>query len=147
MGSKLGPTYACLFVGYQEHLITQQYEGPFPHLIKRYIDDIVGATSLPLHQLQSFIDFVCNFHPALKFTFEISETQLPFLAYSTTYDALVYKRRADVRGKLSMKTDALDDYKKAIFIQTQRMQVIPYFLYFPLIIYHLKSQKSLGVIS
>ena len=36
MGSKLGPSYACLFVGYQEHLITQQYEGPFPHLIKRY---------------------------------------------------------------------------------------------------------------
>ena len=52
MGSKLGPSYACLFLGYQEHLITQQYEGPFPHLIKRYIDDIVGATSLLLHQLQ-----------------------------------------------------------------------------------------------
>lgn len=79
MGSKLGPSYACLFVGYQEYLISQQYEGPFPHLIKRYIDDIVGATSLPLHQLQDFIDFVCNFHPSLKFTFEITETPLPFL--------------------------------------------------------------------
>ena len=79
MGSKLGPSYACLFVGYQEHLISQQYDGPFPHLIKRYIDDIVGATSLPLHQLQNFIDFVCNFHPALKFTFDITKTQLPFL--------------------------------------------------------------------
>eukprot|EP00794_Sanderia_malayensis_P002349 gene2348-2705_t len=41
MGSKLGPSYACLLVGYQEYLITQQYQGPFPHLIKRYIDDIV----------------------------------------------------------------------------------------------------------
>ena len=79
MGSKLGPSHACLFVGYQEHLISQQYDGPFPHLIKRYIDDIFGATSLPLHQLQNFIDFVCNFHPALKFTFDITKTQLPFL--------------------------------------------------------------------
>ena len=61
MGSKFGPSYACIFVGYQEHLISQQYEGPFPQLIKPYIDDIVGATSLPLHQLQNFIDFICYF--------------------------------------------------------------------------------------
>ena len=73
MGSKLGPSYACLFVGYQEYIVSQQYEGPFPHLIKRYIDDIVGATSLTLHQVQNFIDFVCNFHP-----FDVTKTQLPF---------------------------------------------------------------------
>ena len=79
MGSKLGPSYACLFVGYQEYLISQQYEGPIPHLIKRYIDDVVGATSLPREQLQAFIDFVSNFRPALKFTVEITETSIPFL--------------------------------------------------------------------
>ncbi len=64
MGSKLGPSYACLFVGHQVPLIRQQYQGPFPQLIKRYIDDIVGATSLPRQQLQQFIDFVSHFHPA-----------------------------------------------------------------------------------
>lgn len=62
-------------------------------------------------------------------------------------DALVYKRRADIRGKLSMKTEALNDYKKAIFIQTQRMQVISYFLNFPLIIDNLICQINLAVIS
>ncbi len=68
MGSKLGPSYACLFVGYQEYLISQSYTGPFPDLLLRYIDDVVGASSLPLQQLQRFIDFVSNFHPALQFT-------------------------------------------------------------------------------
>ena len=79
MGSKLGPSYACLFVGYQECLISQQYEGPIPHLIKRYIDDVVGPISLPREQLQAFMDFVSNFHPALKFKVEITEISIPFL--------------------------------------------------------------------
>ena len=35
-------------------------------------------------------------------------------------DALVLKRRADVRGKLSMKAEAVKDYQKAIKIQTMR---------------------------
>lgn len=39
-------------------------------------------------------------------------------------DALVYKRRADVRSKLSWKEKALDDYKQAILIQTQRRKVL-----------------------
>lgn len=32
-------------------------------------------------------------------------------------DALVLKRRADVRGKLGMKAQAIDDYKQAVEIQ------------------------------
>ena len=79
MGSPLGPAYACLFVGHQEELISQSYDGPLPCLLMRYIDDIVGATSLPLNQLQDFINFVNNFHPAVKFTHTITENSLPFL--------------------------------------------------------------------
>ena len=33
-------------------------------------------------------------------------------------DALTYKRRADVRGKLSKRDEAIEDYKMAIVIQT-----------------------------
>ena len=66
MGSKLGPSYACLFVGYQEHLISTTYPGPFPDLLKRYIDDTIGASSLPLQQLQDFIDFICKILPRLR---------------------------------------------------------------------------------
>ena len=79
MGSKLGPSYACLFVGHQEQLIYETYDGPLPCLIKRYIDDIVGATSLPLADLQNFINYTNNFHPALQFTHSITEESLPFL--------------------------------------------------------------------
>eukprot|EP00794_Sanderia_malayensis_P015465 gene15465-17049_t len=79
MGSKLGPSYACLFVGHQEQLIYESYHGPLPCLIKRYIDDIIGATSLPLTDLQKFIDYTNNFHPALQFTHTITEVSLPFL--------------------------------------------------------------------
>ena len=79
MGSKLGPSYACLFVGHQVQLIYESYDGPLPCLIKRYIDDIVGATSLPLADLQRFINYTNNFHPALQFTHSVTEESLPFL--------------------------------------------------------------------
>ena len=119
MGSKLGPSYACLFVGYQEYLISQQYQGPFPHLIKRYIDDIVGATSLPRHQLQNFIDFVCNFHPAFQFTYEITETSLPFLDIQLTIsdDRLstsIHYKETDSHSFLNYKSSHPDKTKNAI---------------------------------
>jgi hypothetical protein len=37
-------------------------------------------------------------------------------------DALTYKRRADVRGKLSRRDEAIEDYKMAIVIQTSTKQ-------------------------
>jgi len=43
MGSKMGPNYACLFVGHVEQQIREQYTGLIPQLHKRYIDDVVGA--------------------------------------------------------------------------------------------------------
>ena len=61
MGSKLGPSYAWLFVSHPEQVIYESYNGPFPCLIKRYIDDIVGATSLLLADLQQFINYTNNF--------------------------------------------------------------------------------------
>ena len=53
--------------------------GSFPCLIERYIGDIVGATSLPLADLQKFINYTNNFHPNLQFTHSITENSLPFL--------------------------------------------------------------------
>ena len=62
--------------------------------------------SLPLHQLQNFIDFVCNYHPALKFTFQITETQLLFLdiLLSITGDSIsisIYCKAMDARSFLN----------------------------------------------
>ena len=79
MGTKMGPNYACLFVGFIEERIHSQYTGFVPQLHKRYIDDVVGAAQCTRPELEQCINYVCNFHPALQFTFTISELELPFL--------------------------------------------------------------------
>ena len=46
---------------------------------QRYIDDCVGATSSSKEELNLFINAANSFHPALKYTWEISENSLAFL--------------------------------------------------------------------
>ena len=72
MGTKMGPSYANLFVGFIEHQFFSQYHGPKPELYGRYIDDCIGATSSTKEELTQFITAVNSFHPALKYTWEIS---------------------------------------------------------------------------
>ena len=79
MGTRMGPSYANLFVGYVEHQFFNQYNGPKPELYGRYIDDRIGAISSSREELDHFITSVNSFHPALKYTWEISETSLAFL--------------------------------------------------------------------
>ena len=68
MGTKMGPSYANLFVGYIQHKFFNQYNGPKPELYRRYIDDCVGATSSTRKELNQFITAVNSFHPALSNT-------------------------------------------------------------------------------
>ena len=79
MGTKMGPSYANLFVGYIEHKFFHQYNGPKPELHRCYIDDCVGATSSTREELSQFITAVNLYHPALKYTWEISDSSLAFL--------------------------------------------------------------------
>ena len=65
--------YANLFVGFIENKFFSNYHGPKPDLYKRYIDDCVGASSSTKEELNLFINSVNSFHPALKYTWEISE--------------------------------------------------------------------------
>ena len=55
IGTKMGPSYACLFMGLLEHTLLKQYKKPAPEIYKRYIDDGIGATSLSYNQLLDFI--------------------------------------------------------------------------------------------
>ena len=48
MSTKMGPSYAFVFMGHLEHTLLQQYKKPAPEIYKRYIDDSIGATSLNL---------------------------------------------------------------------------------------------------
>ena len=79
MGNKMGPNYANLFVGFVEKQIFEQYTDPTSDYFGWYIDDFVGTGSCSRGELEQFINYVNNFHPALQFTWEISETSLSFL--------------------------------------------------------------------
>eukprot|EP00061_Rhincodon_typus_P017824 g46699.t1 len=57
MGTRVGPSFTCLFVGHMEHSLFQSYYGPHPQLFFRYIDDIIGAASLSHPELLKFINF------------------------------------------------------------------------------------------
>jgi len=79
MESKMGPSYACLYVGCFEEQIRARYTGFVPQQLRRYIDDVVGRAQCSRHDLEQCINYVSNFHPALQFTSTISELELPFL--------------------------------------------------------------------
>ena len=49
MGTKMGPSVACLTMGHFEEQLFSQYTGPRPILYKRYIDDIVGVATGSRH--------------------------------------------------------------------------------------------------
>ena len=68
MGTKMGPSYANLFVGFVEHQFFSQYNGRKPELNGSYIDDCIGATFSTREELTQFITAVNSFHSALKYT-------------------------------------------------------------------------------
>ena len=84
MGTKMGPSYACLFMGYMEHLFFTQYTKPTPVFYRRYIDDIFGFTSFDRKQLTNFIQDIQNFHTDIEYTFQVSETSITFLDINIT---------------------------------------------------------------
>eukprot|EP00061_Rhincodon_typus_P007235 g28740.t1 len=79
MGTGMGPSYACLFIGYMEQSLFRCYTDTIPHLFLRYIEDCIGAALCSHEELEQFINFTNNFHPNLKFTWTFSNTSLSFL--------------------------------------------------------------------
>ena len=79
MGTKMGPSHANLFVGYMESQFFNQFNLTKPELYGRHIDDCIGTTSSSREELDHFITSVNSFHPALKYTWEISEISIAFL--------------------------------------------------------------------
>eukprot|EP00061_Rhincodon_typus_P000533 g11987.t1 len=82
MRTRIGPNYACLFVGYVEQSLFCCYTGTIPHLFLRYIDDCIGTASCSHEELEQFINFTNTFDPNLKFPWTISDTSLSFLDLS-----------------------------------------------------------------
>ena len=96
MGTKMGPLYACLFMGYLEERIFQAFKGRVPDLYKRFIDDCFGVSTSSEEDLVKFINFASNFHPSIKFTYEVSPSSLPFLDILISIDPDVNKLTTSV---------------------------------------------------
>ena len=79
MGSKLGPNYACLIVGYVKEKMLCDYTRIKPDLYKRYMDDVAGAASCTEDDLTRFLTFASSYHPKLEYTWSIPSAKLPFL--------------------------------------------------------------------
>ena len=78
MGTKMAPSYACLFMGKLEveFLASAEYS---PHLWIRFIDDIFVIWTHGRGHWDSFFEKINNFHDSIKFVPTVSETSVPFL--------------------------------------------------------------------
>lgn len=80
MGSPLGPTFANIFMCNLEELIFDGCPESFrPTFYKRYVDDTFLLFRDPSHA-SSFLDFINNFHPNIKFTMDTeADNKIAFL--------------------------------------------------------------------
>ena len=79
MGTKMGPSYACLFMGYLETRILTNCGDNKPLLVRRYIDDFFGIATSSEEEVKNFIGKFNTFHPSIKVTHEISSSCITFL--------------------------------------------------------------------
>jgi hypothetical protein len=84
MGTRMAPNYAIIFMHMlEEQLLAINY--PLPSIWKRFIDDIFVVWKHGEDNLKTFLSNINNHHPTIKFTWEYSTKEIPFL------DTIVYK--------------------------------------------------------
>ena len=115
MGTKMGLSYACLFMGYLETQIQNTYQVHY----YRYIDDGIGITTLSTEELNSYINFVKQLHPSISFTSVISATSVNFLDIKITLrdDSLhssVYYKPTDSHSYLTYTSSHPISCKRSI---------------------------------
>eukprot|EP00061_Rhincodon_typus_P003029 g19111.t1 len=71
MGTCMGLSCACLFVGYMEQPLFRSYTSTIPHVFLCHIDFCIDVASCFHEELEQFINFTNTFHPNLKFTWTI----------------------------------------------------------------------------
>ena len=84
MGTKMAVAFANIFMAKIEKEILGQ-SSIKPIFWKRFIDDVISAWDTSKNEIEEFLLKANNFHPTIKFTAEISETETTFL------DTKIYK--------------------------------------------------------
>ena len=129
----MGPSYANLFVGYIENQFFNQFNGTKPEVYGCYIDDCIGATSSIREELDHLITSVNSFHPALKYTWEISETSIAFLDIKVSINgnglsASVHYKSTDSHSYLLYSSSNPSHVKNSIpfsqFIRLRRLCIV-----------------------
>lgn len=109
MGTKMAPEYAIIFMDKLERnfLNTQPHK---PLVWYRYIDNIFMIWPHNREALDAFMSDLNDFHHSIKFTFEISETSIPFLDTRVIIDkegnltTTLYKKPTDANLYLHYKS-------------------------------------------
>ena len=84
MGTKMAVSFANIFMAAVEtEIIERSLKRPL--IWKRYINDVFSLWNLNKEEITAFIKLANNYHPTIKFTAEISDTEITFL------DTCVYK--------------------------------------------------------
>eukprot|EP00061_Rhincodon_typus_P005436 g24948.t1 len=63
MGTYMGPSYACLFIGYVEQYLFYCYTDTIPHLFLLCNDDCIGIALCSHEELEHYLDYTSS-HPA-----------------------------------------------------------------------------------
>ena len=84
MGTKMAVSFANIFMAAVETEIIER-SSKKPLIWKRYIDDVFSLWNLTEEEITAFIELANNYHPPIKFTAEISDTEITFL------DTCVYR--------------------------------------------------------
>ena len=85
MGTKVAPSYACLFMGWLEKLMLKNWSdknpNSKPYLWRRYIDDINFVWHGSTKELDHFIFHINQQHSNIKFTatYDTETRSIPFL--------------------------------------------------------------------
>ena len=100
MGTKLAPSYANIFMAQYEEDIVYPFT-PKPIVWWRYIDDVFALFDTSEHEITEFVSYLNRSHDTIKFTSEISATEINFL------DTTVYRHgnKLQIRA-YSKPTDA-----------------------------------------
>ena len=78
MGTKMAVSFANIFMAEVETNVINQ--SPYKPLIwKRYIDDIFSLWNINKEATNNFTELANSFHPTVKFTAEISDTEITIL--------------------------------------------------------------------
>ena len=105
MGTICAPSYANIFMGIFEEQYIYQFIESNAKLYLRYIDDIFILWTSTRQQFENFISGLNQKHSSIKFDYEMSSTEIPFL------DTIVYiDNKNHLQTRLYWKTTDRQNY-------------------------------------